>query len=342
MATRWNDKTNLLAFLCAIAFVLLAVASSNNWFNLRTEQRAGFFSDGIVNSPPTSGYCSQKRDEMLAEYYDSFRKLAGKNIFAFVSNTEWNSKLGVDRGSLLLRDFSYASFFDTESEMIQYTFNATGEGSTYPADCYCKNVVQGVWPYSYVNTNKRYTEMPFIRRPLGFKGPTQNLECCSARDDNGVVRGQVFDKTDPTNICCPKGKVIKRCTDTGACPATRSDIPNVTFDTIRNTDNCCPANRLSADSIAFLKELGEYCKPNVSTTASGCHAFGSDHYGGCAVDISSGVTKSCLKKAGYTIGGYTEGSCVLETESDGGTHYHCTLCNSGGPGTIGYDQDGNY
>lgn len=337
MVKRWNDKTNLFAFLCAVAFVLLALAANSHWFDFKTEQRAGFFSDGIVNSPPTSGYCSQKKDEMLAEYYDAFRKLAGKNIFAFVSNTEWNSKLGVDRGSLLLRDFSYASFFDVESELTQYTFNATGEGSTYPADCYCKNVVQGIWPYSYVKTNKRYTEMPFIRRPLGFKGSTQNLECCSARDDNGVVRGQVFDKTDSTNICCPSGKVIKRCTDTGACPATKSDIPNVTFETERNDDNCCPANRLNAKTEAFLKEVGEYCDVKVSASASGCHAFGSDHYGGCAVDMQD-VTSSCLKKAGYKVNGsYSPGTCALE-----GSHYHCTLCNSGGPGTVGYDSDGDY
>jgi len=336
MARRWNDGPHLLALSGALLFVLLAIGSSKGWFDSIStlNQGADFFSDGKVKSPPTSGYCHIKSDERLLYFFQSFQRLADKNIIAFVSNTEWNSPYGVDRGSLLLRDFSYSWFID-ENGIKKYQYNATGQASTYVAGCYCKYVVVGTWPYSYDRlSTKRYTETPAIRRPSGYTGKTSNLECCSGIDDKRVAHGQMYDKTDPKKMCCPSGKVVDKCTDTGACPNSASSTPGTTFETTRQSDNCCPANRLSATTIAFLKKIEGYCHVTVSSTMSGCHTFESDHYGGCAVDIK-GANKACLKKAGYTISSsYLPGTCTLD-----GSFYHCTLCNSDGPGSSGYDKD---
>ncbi len=339
MTTRMYNKENLIAFIIAVAFVFLAVGVSKWQTDSKLGQKAGIFHDGIVNSPPTEAYCSPKKDT-LADHYESFLQLARKDISGYTANIEWNSKLSVDRGNLLLRNFTYSLF--SSNGVTRYTYSALGKTSHFPADCYCKKAVEeNKLPYF---STWIYGEDPFIRRPNGYKGPAKNIACCSGKDSKDVTRGEVYDKTDPTNMCCPSGKVVKRCTDTEPCLAASSTISStVTFETVRNSDGCCVANRLSKKAVDFLKNLGGHCSPKVTATASGCHSFGSDHYGGCAIDIDDTITKECLTKAGYRVdSSYSEGSCKLEIEEDGGKHYHCILCNSGGNGTPGYDGDGNY
>jgi len=340
MARAYSSKTLPIAASLAFAFVIVLIALSWEWPPIATEQGADVFSDGEVRMPPTSAYCTAPGGETLADRFTAFKKLAGENIFAFTANDGWKSPYGVQKGLLVLRNFSYAEYQSVDGEPAQYRFAAFANGSNSEADCYCKYVEKRlIEDWRGGEPSLQFLELPRIRIPRGFSGKRENLACCSAADAKGVTRGTVYDRTSNNVICCPGGKVIRKCAGTGACPATRTDLPsNVTFQTTRTSDNCCTAEKVTTKGIAFLTELAQYCNPNVSAAQNACHSFGSDHYGGCAMDITS-VSRSCLKKAGYKVdgGSYTPGTCTWEDD-----HYHCTFCNSGGPGTPGYDDDGNY
>lgn len=166
--------------------------------------------------------------------------------------------------------------------------------------------------------------------------PQSQVGCCSDVDRYKVIRSEIFDTLDNTKMCC-EGRMIPRCSGSGSCPSSVEGIPNITFKTRRTDDNCCTSSSLGATTTNFLKLLGKHCSARVTAVINACHSFGSDHYGGCAVDITD-VSKDCLKNAGRVLNkSYLPGTCYWEKD-----HYHCTLCNSNGRGAPGYDDDGSY
>lgn len=316
----------LLVFLALFVWALVILQYNGRFPSLN--QFAQLSNEKPPNPPPAGAYCSKHKDT-LQDIYESFMGEHGADVIGYSFTTTWLGPNSVIGGLLVLRNFGY----NDPNTLGQY--QTGGQGSLGPvAGCYCKIIEESPVPITLANgfwerSKKKTLINPYV--------PPNRVGCCSAKDSNNVWRGEPYDTLNTSKMCCPSGKVVNRCSGSGACPSTVTGFPNITFETIRTSDNCCTSSSLSTAATTFLQQLGQRCSAKVTAARNACHAFGSDHYGGCAVDLT-GVSSSCLQGAGYPINGsYSPGTCVWE-----GDHYHCTLCNSNGPGTSGYDDDGTY